>query len=484
MQYRLQVCALLVSFILSHTHSSKVYLSLLDRAAPSASHAYRRNGRARTGYAPAPNVSNIAVAHSDSEPRSLTPNVAGTAAARQEPRFAKFTRFIVVFLVRYTLDVMKIILRLLKVPLALSVILWGCFFLSTLGLAYVSTTVSSFVDAIAQPMCTLPLVPTVFHFCDIDSRQPHSTMFANFAGLMDVQRDSLEVLLEESVGMSVTGWEIKRSEIATNDLIVLVKLSKLKCRLILTDALEDFLRKARRASDNLKRLDSRVSFLIDRCVTLSRSIQAILTSYTSTLAINQLALNTLVAAVEDRFLGAVSPSFDASQVVIEKSFTIALDKFVSRLSQILIHCQEMIDELEAMDTALALIHEIVSRERLGIIDTRDELLARLWTILGGNKHELRSLENHLTLLYGLSQYRKVALAHVHRTMETVEKLEADIAQLREECVTTMVGIGTLDMQYQLVSLRAGITRLADGRGRASAAMLSVRQGLGDNFDDE
>jgi hypothetical protein len=68
-------------------------------------------------------------------------------------------------------------------------------------------------------------------------------------------------------------------------------------------------------------------------------------------------------------------------------------------------------------------------------------------------------------------------------METVEKLEADITQLREECVTTMVGVGTLDIQYQLVSLRAGITRLADGRGRASAAMLSVRQGLGDNFDE-
>jgi hypothetical protein len=208
-----------------------------------------------------------------------------------------------------------------------------------------------------------------------------------------------------------------------------------------------------------------------------------LTIHTSTLAINQLALNTLVTAAEDRFLDVASSSSDASRVAIEKSFTIALDKLVSRLNQILIHCQEMVDELEAMDIALALIHEIVSRERLGIIDARDELLARLWTILGGNKHELRSLENHLTLLYGLSQYRKVALAHVHRTTETVEKLQADIAQLREECVTTMVDAGTLDMQYQLVSLRAGITRLADGRGRASAAISSVRQGLVDNFDN-
>jgi hypothetical protein len=70
------------------------------------------------------------------------------------------------------------------------------------------------------------------------------------------------------------------------------------------------------------------------------------------LVINQLVLNTLVAATEDHFLGVASSSFDASQVVIKKSFTIILDKFVSCLSQTLIYCQDMIDELEAMDTHL------------------------------------------------------------------------------------------------------------------------------------
>jgi hypothetical protein len=258
----------------SHIHSSKHTYLYLDRAVPLASRAHRGYGWARTasGYAPAPDVSDAnTTVQSDSEHRFSTPKTAVVKAALPKPPslFADLTRFIATFLVRYTLDVMKTILRLLKVPLALSVILWGCFYLSTLGLTYVSITVSGFIDAIARPICNLPLAPTVLHFCDIDTRQPHPTIFANFAGLMDVQRDSLEILLEESVGMSVTGWEIKKSEIATSDLIVLVKLSKLKCRLILADALEDFLRKARRASDNLKRLDSRVSFLIDRYVTIS-----------------------------------------------------------------------------------------------------------------------------------------------------------------------------------------------------------------------
>jgi hypothetical protein len=183
-------------------------------------------------------------------------------------------------------------------------------------------------------------------------------------------------------------------------------------------------------------------------------------------------------------MGLVPIWSSESRVTINKSFTIALDNFVVRLNQVLIHCQEMIEELEAMDSALTLIHEIVSRERLGIIDIRDELLARLWSILGGNKHKLRSLDSHLTLLYGLSQYRIKALAHVHRTMETVEKLEADISQLREECVTTMVGSGTLDMQYQLVALRAGIVRLTDGRGRAEAVISSVRKGVVGEFDEK
>jgi hypothetical protein len=88
---------------------------------------------------------------------------------------------------------------------------------------------------------------------------------------MDVQQDSLELLLDESVGMATTSWEIRRSEIATSDLITLVKLSKLKSRSILTGALEDFLRKARSTSDSLRRLDSRVGFLVDRYVRLSKS---------------------------------------------------------------------------------------------------------------------------------------------------------------------------------------------------------------------
>jgi hypothetical protein len=77
----------------------------------------------------------------------------------------------------------------------------------------------------------------------------------------------------------------------------------------------------------------------------------------------------------------------------------------------------------------------------------------------------------------------MTLAHVHTTMETVEKPEADIAQLQKECITTMVSVGTLDMQYQLVSLRAEIIKLADGCRHASAMILSVQQGLKDNFDD-
>jgi hypothetical protein len=216
---------------------------------------------------PSPNVSDVNGVQPG--PRSSTPNVVGVEADQLRPRFVDVAREIAMFLVHYTLDVGKTILRLLKVPLALGVTIWGCVLLITLSLAYVSVAVSGFIDTIARPICALPLVPTVFHFCNINTRQPHPTVFANFAGLMDIQQESLEILLEESVGMSVTGWEIKRSEIATGDLIILVKLSKLKCRLILSDALEDFLRKARKASDNLKRLDSRVSFLVDRYVNLS-----------------------------------------------------------------------------------------------------------------------------------------------------------------------------------------------------------------------
>lgn len=181
---------------------------------------------------------------------------------------------------RYVIDVLAGGIRLLRKPLSFLFFLW--LLLQIIG--YVSSTFAKTF----KPLCILPGIRGST-LCHTDSTFPKSKgstaspRWADYPGLMNAQSLTFEQLLDDSVGGSGLSLDIKKAEMATSDLIILVKFSKLTSKellgtwvwdsagtilisLILAESLTGFVEDARRAGRGLQRLGSRVGGAVDQYV--------------------------------------------------------------------------------------------------------------------------------------------------------------------------------------------------------------------------
>ena len=85
---------------------------------------------------------------------------------------------------------------------------------------------------------------------------------------MNVESKTLESLLDETLEGPGLGLEIKKAEMATSDLVTLVRVSKLNSREVIADFLSKFVKDARKVSRGLTRFSSRVGGAVDKCVIL------------------------------------------------------------------------------------------------------------------------------------------------------------------------------------------------------------------------
>jgi hypothetical protein len=80
---------------------------------------------------------------------------------------------------------------------------------------------------------------------------------------VNVQSATFEQLLDESVGGSGLALEIKKAEMATSDLITLIRVSELRSRQVLADTLAEFVEDAKKTGRGLQRLNAKVGSAVD-----------------------------------------------------------------------------------------------------------------------------------------------------------------------------------------------------------------------------
>ena len=81
--------------------------------------------------------------------------------------------------------------------------------------------------------------------------------------MVEMQSKSFEQLLDESVGGSGLALEIKKAEMATTDLVTLVRVSKLSSKDLLADALLEFVTNTKETSRGLLKLSAKVGSAVD-----------------------------------------------------------------------------------------------------------------------------------------------------------------------------------------------------------------------------
>ncbi|KAI0663790.1 hypothetical protein C8Q70DRAFT_378665 [Cubamyces menziesii] len=350
---------------------------------------------------------------------------------------------------RYCFSVLTHAFRLLRWPFGILFALW---LLGTI-LARFSNT---FRNALG-PICWVPGIsssvlcraPKAF-----DENGDPLPRWADYPKLVEIQSSSFEQLLDGSVGGSGLSLEIKKAEMASKDLITLVKYSELKSKDHLAEALDEFVEDAKRTGKGLQKLTAKINGAVDNIM-----------------AINDYALRTIEGAQNEpkSLLRAVWPFASApprSRDVVVQAFRTSMDAHATEMRRLVLELSVSEANLERLDTHLVALHELCTRENITLSAAREDLLSELWTLLGGNRKRLRGMDFNLELLRELGEYRKRAAAHVAAAKQTLQAMSEDMEDLRERVAAPDVVGDRIPVEVHMKSIQSGLERLKEDRIRA------------------
>jgi len=158
----------------------------------------------------------------------------------------------------YALDVFSSAVHMLRKPLSWLLFIW----LLTVIIGGVSKTLQKAL----LPACILPGMSNLAMCGGKPTAKANGkrSQWADYPKLMDQQSKTFEQLMGDSVGGSALSLEIKHAEMATTDLITLVRISNLKARDTLASSLTSFVDDAKRTGRGLQKLTSKVGGAVDK----------------------------------------------------------------------------------------------------------------------------------------------------------------------------------------------------------------------------
>ena len=168
-------------------------------------------------------------------------------------------------------------------------------------------------------------------------------------------------------------------------------------------------------------------------------------------------------------LSTVNPTEEA---VIE-TFLMSMDHIAKHMVRLREEAEVSMDHLLRLEEHLIVLHEITHRENKDLTAAQEDILAELWTWLGGNRDRLRRMDLDLDLLKNVENYRKKAKAHVVSTLQTLQTLDADMEELRTRVAAPEIVGDKIPIEVHVMSIKAGVERLKDGQIRASLSQRDI-----------
>jgi len=157
----------------------------------------------------------------------------------------------------YAIDVVSRAFRLLRRPLSFLLFLWI--------FALIFTPIISKLRMAFAPLCYIPGI-SFLRVCHHDTPSGNGAQppqWADYPRLVDIQSTTFEQLMNELVGGSALSLEVKKAEMATTDLVTLVRVSELKSREMIANTLVDFVNEAKKTGRGLQKLSSKVNGAVD-----------------------------------------------------------------------------------------------------------------------------------------------------------------------------------------------------------------------------
>jgi len=163
------------------------------------------------------------------------------------------------------------------------------------------------------------------------------------------------------------------------------------------------------------------------------------------------------------FLSDTNPTKEA----VVDTFLMSMDNIATHMVRLRDEAEISMGHLMRLEEHLMVLHEITHRDNKELTAAQEDVLAELWTWLGGNRSKLRKVSSNLSLLKNVEKYRKRALAHVVVTLQVLHALDADMEELRTRVAAPDIVGDRIPIEVHIRSIKAGVDRLKEGQMKAS-----------------
>lgn len=189
-------------------------------------------------------------------------------------------------------------------------------------------------------------------------------------------------------------------------------------------------------------------------------------------SLNDYALQTIESSnvppsLAVRMLPFAFPNSNPTKEAVLETFLMSMDNIASQVVRLRDEAEISMGHLLRLEEHLIVLHEITHRDDKDLKAVKEEVLAELWTVLGGNRRKLRRADLNIDLLKNIDKYRKKALAHVVATLQTLHTLDADMEELRTRVAAPDIVGDKIPIEVHIKSIKAGVERLKEGQLRAS-----------------
>ena len=207
------------------------------------------------------------------------------------------------------------------------------------------------------------------------------------------------------------------------------------------------------------------------------------------MAVNDHALRTIEKANSKTGLSVfdIIPWVEQRKIkFLKPTFDYAMDELASQVERLIIEAEANIYNLNELEERLISLNELVSHEFKDVEGGHDELLASLWTKLGIRRKELKNFDKNFAILKNIKTYRNQARVHVTATLQTLQSLSDDMAEMRDRVAAPGLIGERIPLEVQMKSIQFGLDRLKENRLRARQsheAAIKAATGLGLNEID-
>lgn len=336
--------------------------------------------------------------------------------------------------------------------------------------------VNNTVTLALSPLCRIPGSSLLnLPFCPSGST-PELSGPAEFDKLVEAQAQFEDVLAASASG-SFLSLEMKSSEAGIRDLKHVVAYSNLPSKHELVLEFDGFVETARMASADLSKFNSHIGRALDHILSTNRWTLQVIDGVAS----------------EDAARGSLNKWFSNNFNVfapfqpVALSQNVLLDQYLRHTSAVEEQILTLINEahvllgvLENLDGRLDIIASIATRDGVRVENGREQLLSHLWTKLGGSRGSVAKLDKQLSLLNNVSQYRRMAWAHVNGAVIKLMAIRDNLEDLRERVAMPETLGDVVPLEVHIENINLGIERLEQQResGRKvmqeQIAMLSSR----------